>query len=67
MNYGLIREKFTRVSNSMLNRTLLAERIGWNKTSMSLWLSGEGKIPDDKFKALERELRNYGYKKQSSQ
>jgi transcriptional regulator with XRE-family HTH domain len=38
-----------------------ARRIGWNKTSMSLWLSGKGNIPLDKLKLLETELRGYGY------
>ena len=38
-----------------------ARRIGWNKTSMSLWLSGKGNIPLEKLKRLESELRAYGY------
>jgi len=49
------------LQDNALNSSEFARRIAWNKTSMSLWLSGKGNIPLDKLKALEIELRGYGY------
>ncbi len=50
-----------KLQDNALNSSEFARRIGWNKTSMSLWLSGKGNIPLDKLKRLESELRGYGY------
>jgi len=50
-----------KLQDNALNSSEFARRIGWNKTSMSLWLSGKGNIPLEKLKRLETELRGYGY------
>jgi transcriptional regulator with XRE-family HTH domain len=48
-------------SRPHLNHSSICRSIGVDKAQFSRWLSGKGNIPLDKLKALESELRGYGY------
>lgn len=50
------------LKDNALNASEFSRRIGWNKSQMSQWLSDKGNIPPDKLRALEKELKKYGYK-----
>ncbi len=48
-------------SRPALKATVLAEIVGWNKTSMSQYMNGDRGIPEKWEKRIKKELRKYGY------
>lgn len=49
------------LNDSVFVKAEFARRIDWSKAQLNQWLKGVGNIPEDKFEALKRELKKYGY------
>ncbi len=50
-----------QILNNIPTQKELCERIGWNVSSMSLWLNGHRDISDEMNEKLKKVLKEYGY------